>query len=162
MLIWSPLDIHCTLHAIQSRDGNCFLILTLHLHPSHLCLHKSTPVNINIRWYFLPRELLLRWRLDYKKHCRVLPGTYWEMHDEPSPSNMMVVRTHKGIALGPTGNLQGTMKFYCLNTELVLKRRSFTPLVPMLDRIKWVSNIGAKDKQGCTFRFLNRKKEPYE
>jgi hypothetical protein len=34
---------------------------------------------------------------------------------------------HKGIALGPIGNLQGSVKFYCLNMGQVLKCRSFTP-----------------------------------
>ena len=63
-----------------------------------------------------PWELLLRWRLDYKKHCRVQPGTYCEVHDEPVPTNTMAQRTHKAIALGPTGNLQESEKFYCINT----------------------------------------------
>ncbi len=54
---------------------------------------------------YSPRELLLRWRLDYKKHCRVLPGTYCKVHDEPVPTNTMTWQTHECIALGPTGNL---------------------------------------------------------
>jgi hypothetical protein len=75
---------------------------------------------------------------------------------------MMVACTHEAIATGPTGNLQGSVKFYCLNTGRILKRMSFTPL-PMPDRIiKRVNQIGSKEKQGRTFRFLNRKKEPYE
>ena len=63
-----------------------------------------------------PWELLLRWRLDYKKHCRVQPGTYCEVHDEPVPTNTMAQCTHKAIVLGPTGNLQESEKFYCINT----------------------------------------------
>jgi hypothetical protein len=75
---------------------------------------------------------------------------------------MMVLRTHEGIALGPIENLQGTVKFYCLNTGHVLKRRSFTPL-PMPDSvIQQVNTIGLKEKQGRSFRFLNRRKEPYK
>jgi hypothetical protein len=35
---------------------------------------------------------------------------------------------HKAIALEPTGNLQGSVKFYCLKTGQVLKRREFMPL----------------------------------
>jgi hypothetical protein len=54
----------------------------------------------------LPREILVHWRLDYKKHCRVLLGTYCEVHDKPNPLNSMVGRTHEGIALSLTGNLQ--------------------------------------------------------
>ena len=66
---------------------------------------NAFPVKSGISSTFSPRELLVRWRLDYKKHCRVLPGTYCEVHDEPVPTNMMTTRTHKCIALGPTGNL---------------------------------------------------------
>ncbi len=54
------------------------------------------------------------------------------------------------------------MKFYCLNAGRVLKRQSFMPL-PMRDKvIKQVNIIGLKEKQGCSFRFLNRRKKPYE
>jgi hypothetical protein len=74
----------------------------------------------------------------------------------------MVACTHEAIATGPTGNLQGSVKFYCLNTGRILKLRSFTPL-PMPDCIiKHINRIGAKEKQGHTFWFLNRKKEPYK
>ena len=71
-------------------------------------------------------------------------------------------RTHEAIALGPTGNLQGSVKFYCINTGRVLKRRSFTPM-PMPDRvIKRVNAIGQGEGQGRAFRFVNRRGEPYE
>ena len=64
--------------------------------------------------------------------------------------------------MGPTGNLQGSVKFFCLTTGRILKRRSFTAL-PMPDRvIKRVTDIGLRTKQGRTFRFLNRRQEPYE
>jgi hypothetical protein len=44
----------------------------------------------------------------------------------------MAWRTHESIALGPTGILQGSVKFYCLTARRVLKRRSFTSM-PMPD-----------------------------
>jgi hypothetical protein len=92
----------------------------------------------------------------------VLPGTYCEVHDESTPTNTMTPHTHECIVLGPTGNLQGSMKFYCLATGRVLKRRSFTAL-PMPDRIiKQVDAIGKMEGQGHTFCFLNRRKEPFE
>jgi hypothetical protein len=78
-------------------------------------------VKSGISGTYSPRELLLRWQLDYKKHCRVLPGTYCEVHDEPVPTNTMVWCMHECIALGLTGNLQGSVKFYCLTTGRVLK-----------------------------------------
>ncbi len=95
---------------------------------------NAFPVKMGVLAIYSPWELLVHWCLDYKKHCRVLPGTYCKVHDKPLPSNTMVPRMHKGIALGTMGNLQGTVKFYCLNTGQVLKRRSFTPL-PMPDSV---------------------------
>jgi len=123
---------------------------------------NAFPVKTGISGVYPPRELLVRWCLDYNKHCRVLPGTYCEVHDEPVPSNTMTSRAHAAIAMGPTGNLQGSVKFYCLTTGRILKRRELTPY-PMPDWvIKRVNQIGAKEKQGRTFRFLNQRAEPYE
>jgi hypothetical protein len=123
---------------------------------------NTFPVKSGISQTFSLRELLIRWRLDYKKHCRVMPGTYCEVHDKPVPTNTMVARTHKAIALGPTGNLQGSVKFYCIHTGWVLKRRSFMPM-PMPDSVIWrVNTIGEREKQGRSFRFLNRRGEPYK
>jgi hypothetical protein len=90
---------------------------------------NAFPVKTGISTQCSPwEELLVWWRLDYKKHCWVPPGTYCEVHDEPVPMNTMTWCTHKCIALGPTGNLQGSVKIYCLNTGRVLKHRSFTPM----------------------------------
>jgi hypothetical protein len=123
---------------------------------------NAFPVKSGVSNKISPRELLLRWRLNYKKHCRVEPGTYCEVHDEPTPTNTMTPRTHEAIALGPTGNLQGSVKFYCIHTGRVLKRRSFTPM-PMPDHvIRHVNAIGKREGQGRAFRFLNRSLEPYE
>ena len=119
------------------------------------------PVKSGISQTFLPWELLVQWRLDYKKHCPVPPGTYGKMHDEPVPTNTMTWRTHKGIALGLTGNLQESVKLYCINMGHILKRQSFTPM-PMPDRvIKCVNAIGQQEGQGRKFRFTNCWREPY-
>ncbi len=123
---------------------------------------NTFPVKSGISQTFSPRELLIRWRLDYKKHCRVMPGTYCEVHDEPVLTNTMVARTHKAIALGHTGSLQGSVIFYFIHTGWVLKRRSFTPM-PMPDLvIQRVNTIREREKQGRIFWFLNQHGEPYE
>jgi hypothetical protein len=109
-----------------------------------------------------PRELLVCWKLDYNKHCQVLPGTYCKVHNEPSPSNTMTPRTHKAIAVGPTGNFQGSVKFYSLTTGRIIKQRSLTPM-PMPDQvIKCVNAIGLRKRQGRTFCFLNQQLAPFE
>ena len=122
---------------------------------------NAFPVKTGVSNVHSPRELLVRWKLDYAKHCRVLPGTYCEVHDEPLPSNSMTLRTHACIACRPTGNLQGSVKFYCLTTGRILKRRSWTAL-PMPDKvIDKVNRIGKSKRQGREFRFLNLSKEPF-
>ncbi len=99
--------------------------------------------------------------MDYNKHCQVLPRTYYEAHNEPVPLISMELWTHETIALGPTRNLQGRVKFYCLNTGRVLKRCSFTPM-PMPDSIiKQVNEIGQCEGQGREFRLLNQQHEPF-
>jgi hypothetical protein len=111
---------------------------------------------------YSPRELLVRWRLDYNKHCQVLPGLYCEVHDKPVPSNTLTAWSHECVACGPTRNLQGSVKFYCPTMGCILKRCSFTPM-PTPDRIiKRVNQIGLREKQGQTFWFLNRSKEAYK
>ena len=89
-------------------------------------------------------------------------GTYYEVHDEPSPSNSTESRTHEGIALGPTRNLQVNIKFYCLNTSWVLKRRNFTP-IPLPNSIIGKANtIGKKQNQGRDFRFTDQRNKPFD
>ena len=108
---------------------------------------NAFPVKTGISGVYPPQELLVWWRLNYNKHCRVLPGTYCEVHDEPVPSNTMTSPMHAAIAMGPTGNLQGSMKFYCLTTGWILKRGEFTPY-PMPD---WVIK-----RAGSSINKLNR------
>ena len=74
-------------------------------------------VKSGVTTQFIPRELINRHKLDEKKHCYMLLGAYCEVHDEPEITNTMRPRTHKAIAMGPTGNLQGSYKFLCLETE---------------------------------------------
>ncbi len=82
---------------------------------------NAFPVKDGILAAFSPWELLMRWQMDYSKHCRVFPGTYCEVHDEPPPSNTMTPQTQEAIAMGPMGNLQGTVKFFCLTMGCILK-----------------------------------------
>ena len=55
------------------------------------------PVKKSISAVYSPQELITRWKMDYRKHCRVEVGTYCEVHDEPSPSNSTVSRTHERV-----------------------------------------------------------------
>jgi hypothetical protein len=47
---------------------------------------NAFPAKKGVSASYLPWELLVRWKLDYKKRSRVLPGTYCEADDKPVPS----------------------------------------------------------------------------
>ena len=127
-----------------------------------VCWLNAFPVKSGISRQFSPREIVLRWQLDIKRHCRVMFGEYCEVHDELDPTNTQVSKTHEALALGPTRNSQGTVKFFCLETGRVLKRRNFT-IYPMPDRvIKKVNTVGLAQGQGRELAFRNRNKEPFE
>ena len=72
------------------------------------------PVRNRVSKVHSPPSIVTRTKLSWKRHCKVLFGTYCDVHDEPDPSNDMTPRTHEGIAAGPTGNIQGTYKFFVL------------------------------------------------
>jgi hypothetical protein len=118
-------------------------------------------VKTRISSTYSPQEILVHWRLDYKKHCRVLPGTYCKVNDKPNPLNSMVGRSQEGIALSLISNLQGSVKFFCLNTGRLLKRQLFTALPMPTRAIKRVDTIGAQEAQGREFHFLNRNKDAF-
>ncbi len=61
-------------------------------------------------------EIVLRYRLDWTKHCCGTAGVpmefgqYMEANSDPDVTNNMVHRTFPAMYLGPTGNIQGTKK----------------------------------------------------
>ncbi len=74
-------------------------------------------------------------------------------------------RTFPGIFLGPTGNRQGTHKVFDINTGIVKKPRTITPL-PMPD---WVIAViqdwgrhHQKEDKASTLEFLNQKLQQYD
>jgi len=111
-----------------------------------------------------PREMVLRQSIDVKLLCRVLFGTYCEVHHEPEAkdTNNMEPRTTEGIAMGPVGNIQGTQKFYDLKTSRIIKRKEFT-VMPMPDSIMdLIIQHGERDKQGNKLNVRNRKNQPFD
>ena len=71
-----------------------------------------------------PCEIILRRHLDFEKHCRGNFGSYIEAHYDDVITNTMKSRTYPALLLGPTGNIQGTVKAYDLTTGRVKKPRS--------------------------------------
>ena len=131
------------------------------LHFSVLWLN-AFPVKSGISTIYSPRELVARQRLSAKRHCRTPFGTYCEVHDEPTPSNTMEPRTSEAICMGPTGNIQGSYKFYCLRTRQRIVRRRWTEL-PMPRRIiDMISQHAIADKTNRNLQFSNRHNVPLD
>jgi hypothetical protein len=115
---------------------------------------NAFPTKLGVSETLSPREIVMRHKLDFTKHCRAQFGSYCKAHDEPVPMNMMVTRSTPAIVLGPTGNLQGTYKFFSLETGKKIKRRKLTAY-PMPDSvIKQVEAFG-KSSSGV-FDLANR------
>ena len=90
------------------------------------------------------RTLMTGIKLDYKKHCQLNFGSYVQVHEEPTPTNLPAARTIGEITLGPTGNLQGGYKFLNLQTGKKITRRNWTHLPMPIEVIERVNQLGKK------------------
>lgn len=89
---------------------------------------NAVPAKSGMSECFSPREIVIRQKVDYVKHCKVGFRVHCKVYNEPTLSNNFTPRTHHLICMEPTGNLQGTYKFFCLDTGRTLKRRVFKEL----------------------------------
>ena len=67
---------------------------------------------------------------------------------------------HEAIAKGPSGNLQGSYKFLCLDTGQKIVRKRWTELPMPSHVIDKVNKMGMADGN-LTLQFLDRYKEEY-
>eukprot|EP00804_Cyclotella_cryptica_P002560 CCRYP_010401-RA/>CCRYP_010401-RA protein AED:0.15 eAED:0.13 QI:0/0/0/0.5/1/1/8/0/1350 len=126
---------------------------------------NATPSTKGISTTLSPREIVTQQKVDFARHCRVPFGAYVEASEDAIITNTMRPRTHGCIALGPSGNLQGSIKCFDLKTGMVVKRRVVHEL-PMPDSvIRRISYWEKKSKQAQfpeKLQFLNRLKERFE
>ena len=54
--------------------------------------------------------------MDAKKWCILMFGGYVEVCKESVITNSMNPRTRPAICMGPTGNIQGIIKFMCIES----------------------------------------------
>jgi hypothetical protein len=121
-----------------------------------LWLNAFFPANSGVSETLSPCKIVYRHKLDFAKHCRLLFGMYCEVHDEPTPTNIMVTHSTPSIVLGPMGNLQGTYKFFSLATGKKVKRHAFMPY-PMPDLvIRKVKAYGKLTTLPGSFNFADR------
>ncbi|KAL7460368.1 hypothetical protein ACHAXS_002287 [Conticribra weissflogii] len=121
---------------------------------------NAVPNKNGISEEYSPREVVVRQRLSYKKHCQVPFGAYCEVFEDRERTNTMASRTRSAISLGPTGNLQGTYKFMCLSTRNVIKRRQFQELPMPESIIRKIQEWGEAEGAG-TLTFSDRHENPY-
>ena len=81
-----------------------------------------------------PRELVTGRTVDYKRDCRACMGGYVEASTGAIVTNYNTPRTHSCIALGPSGNRQGSVKCFDLETGKVVVRRTVNH-IPWPERI---------------------------
>jgi hypothetical protein len=53
---------------------------------------NAFPMKLGLSANLLPRKLVLQHKLDFKKHCKALFGSYCEAHNEPDRTNTMAAR----------------------------------------------------------------------
>ena len=95
---------------------------------------NAGPAETGISEHYSPREIVTQIKMNYKKMCCAAFGDYIEASEDAIITNTMRPQTHPCIALGPSNNLQGSVKCIDLETGRVVTRRNFE-ILPMPDRI---------------------------
>ncbi len=106
-----------------------------------LQLWKNTfPSKHEISSTLSPREIVTKLSLKFDIHCQSRFGEYVEAHeDHIVTNNVQELQTFPAIVLGPTGNLQGTVKVFDIKTGRVKKVKTFDRY-PMPDSIIEIVN----------------------
>jgi hypothetical protein len=91
-------------------------LLMIHIVFNLVEMLKFCPRKVSISQTLSPKTIMSGETLDYKKHLSLQIGQYCQVHEEEHPHNSQAARTKGTIALGPSGNLQGSYKFLALNT----------------------------------------------
>lgn len=102
-----------------------------------------------------PREQFTGRKADYYRDVRVSFGQYCQVHEPDTiDKNNLKSRTAGAIALLPTGNLQGSVKFLSLSTGKVITRDHWTPLPMPSDVVQHLNNISNLEwKEGMELTF---------
>jgi hypothetical protein len=146
-------EIKCYIQTI--KECSCALVLDLpytkllrqvdiHLIYFAVLWLNSLPAAAGVSDKYSPLKIVLGPKLDFKKHCKAIFGSYIKAHDDTTITNTMRPCTFPGIFLGPTGNCQDTHKVFNINTGVIKKNPTITPL-PMPDRfIKVIKDWGRR------------------
>lgn len=114
-----------------------FCVIRLNMCPSGTRVDQSSP-----------RELFTGRKIDASIDLRTGFGDYCQCHAENIIKNSMTPRTQGAISLLPVGNLQGSVKFYCLETNSVITRDHWTPLPTPSVVIDFMNDLAGPTKKG--------------
>ena len=89
---------------------------------------NATPVKTGISSVYSLRVIICQQMVDAKKWCKLMFGNYVEVHKENVITNLMIPRTRPGIYIGPSGNIEGSVKFMCFDKGKKIGRRNYTRL----------------------------------
>jgi len=90
--------------------------------------------------------------ISYKKHCTLAFGSYAQVHEQHD--NDMATRTTGAIALGPTGNTQGSHSFFSLTTGRRLNKSHKTKLpmpAEVIARVHEMASQNIRAKKSLKF-----------
>ena len=125
---------------------------------------NSFPAKKGISAAWSPREIVTGRALDVSVDLRASFGALVDASYDKMVTNDMGDRTHPCIALGASGNIQGSLKCFDLRMGKVVLRRTFVER-PMPARVLKLVNAWGKNPQGVLygnkFEFRNRKNEEY-
>ena len=110
---------------------------------------------------YSPREIVTGKVFDAAKHCRARFGAYVEASRDADVTNDMEPRTEPCIAVGPSGNRQGSVLCFKLGNAKVVTRRT-VKVLPMPTRVVKLLNALGKASGKTSLKFLNRSREPFQ
>ena len=115
--------VRCMLHGMPykkiPRSMKAELVITT------VTLLNMIPRRAAVSDRFSPRELVTGMSLEYKKHLKTTPGKYCLVHEDNIRTNTMAPRATRAIAIGPDFNLQGSYRFYLLDSGKIVTRRNW-------------------------------------
>ena len=116
-------------------------------------------------WRISPHEIVTGCKIDTNKDCRAVFGAHVEASKDANITNTMADWTHSCLALGLSGNLQGSIKCFDLIMCKVILCWTIKGL-PMPERILKLANHWEKSswsqQYGNTLEFLGRKKAKFD
>jgi hypothetical protein len=162
-------DIERFIRTVKERMRATFSMLPFDHVPDRMVMElakrevfwlNSFPLADGVSTTLGPRTIVTGATLSYERHCRFDFGDYVQTHEEHD--NTMASRTIGAIALRPTGNIQGSFRFFSLLTGRVLTRNAATKLPMPAEVANRMQLLARRQKANRGLIFLDQNRERYE